>query len=352
MSLRCLPALIVACLAPAAWAQPGDFFLFPSGSRAFGVTSDGSTVVGAISPSGSSWQAFRWTAASGVQVIGAGMAKFISDDGSVISGISGTANTTTFRWTSATGMQTLGTGDVQGMSRTGARVTGVAGNGAEGFQWSAASGYQTLPHLPGAARTYGWNISGDGSTIVGSETIQPNGALAARWTAAGPSSLGLLPGGVADAAATCVSDDGSVIFGMAHGPNGYDTFRWTQQTGMVGLGVVAADFSAPLPIDCTPDGGIIVGNAGTRAFVWRLGSGPEDVQTVLEERYHLNLGNLVLERVSGISDDGRTIIGNGRDGSVPYGFVATLPWSIPSPSSATILVGAALIARRRRFSPI
>ena len=48
--------------------------------------------------------------------------------------------------------------------------------------------------------------------------------------------LGDLPGGVFSSSAGGVSADGSVVVGSGTSANGYEAFRWTQATGMVGLG--------------------------------------------------------------------------------------------------------------------
>jgi probable HAF family extracellular repeat protein len=48
--------------------------------------------------------------------------------------------------------------------------------------------------------------------------------------------LGDLPGVVSLALATGVSADGSVVVGNSQSANGLEAFRWTQATGMVGLG--------------------------------------------------------------------------------------------------------------------
>lgn len=78
-------------------------------SRAYGVSGDGSTVVGA-SGTGAVYEAFRWTQATGMTGLGkltgasTSVAKAASGDGSIIVGQSGTD---AFRWTSADGMQKL-----------------------------------------------------------------------------------------------------------------------------------------------------------------------------------------------------------------------------------------------------
>lgn len=340
-TLRHVIPLLVA--ASPALAQSGIFRSFPGPGNVYGMTPDGLTVVG-FQPSG----AFRWSDADGATILGPGRATAISADGSVIAGIQGT---NAVQWTSS-GVTTLGPGNSAYMSGDGSVVTGMRASGSsEGYRWSAQNGYQSLPDLPGvgAQSHQSWGISGDGQTVLGSVSYS-GGIPAVRYTASGASSLGTIPGGGnPDALASASSYDGGIIYGMGRGPHGYDTFRWTQDTGTVLLGVAAAGFGAPLPAACTPDGGIIAGSAGFRAFVWTIGSGPEDVQTVLEQHYGIDLGGLQLISVTSISADGRTVAGLASNGSYNQGWVAHLGWSIPSPGALPLIgIGAAVAVRRRR----
>lgn len=296
-----LSAVLLLASAGTAAAQSGTFRAFPPGSNAYGLSPDGQTVLGRDG----SGNAFRSTLTGPLTILGPGTAKRITADGTVIMGNVGS---NVFRWTQS-GTTIIGAGDLQGMSRDGSAAAGLQ------FQWSSAGGYGSLPSLPsgGAGQNrYAWAISGDGSTIVGSSTWFPGGAAPVRWTSAGALSLGAIPGGTSDAVGSAVSHDGSIIYGMGLGPTGYDTFRWTEATGMVGLGVTGPGFSAPLPLACTPDGGILVGNAVFRAFVWTMGAGPESVQDLLENVYGLDLGGLQLVSVNAISDDGTVIAGYGE----------------------------------------
>jgi probable HAF family extracellular repeat protein len=83
-------------------------------SEAFGVSADGSVVVGRSTNAGNFRRAFRWTAAGGMQDLGTlggfeSAAYDVSADGSVVVGDSTTTSgmTRAFRWTASTGMQDL-----------------------------------------------------------------------------------------------------------------------------------------------------------------------------------------------------------------------------------------------------
>ena len=63
-----------------------------------------------------------------------------------------------------------------------------------------------------------------------------------------------------------VSADGSVIVGTRHTDNGYtnEAFRWTQSSGIVGLGFLANDHHGSIATDVSADGSVVVGGGYTR----------------------------------------------------------------------------------------
>ena len=77
----------------------------------------------------------------------------------------------------------------------------------------------------------------DGSVVVGSSS-SASGYEAFRWTkATGMVGLGDLPGGEFRSDANSLSIDGSVVVGVGSSTSGPEVFRWTDATGMVGLGL-------------------------------------------------------------------------------------------------------------------
>ena len=48
--------------------------------------------------------------------------------------------------------------------------------------------------------------------------------------------LGDLPGGTFDSFATAMTPDGAAVVGIGTSASGTEAFRWTQASGMVGLG--------------------------------------------------------------------------------------------------------------------
>jgi probable HAF family extracellular repeat protein len=196
-------------------------------SWAYGVSGDGSVVVGASYSAAQELQAFRWTAAGGIQGLGFlaspanlarwGQAEAISADGSVIVGECRSNNSQNgmeaFRWTQAGGM--VGLGDLAGgafqswayaANNDGSVIVGRAtidgvsgpfggGSAPRAFIWDAVNGMRDLEQVlqnAGAPIT-GWNlqearsVSADGRTIVGTG-IGPDGTTQA-WIATVPAAV-------------------------------------------------------------------------------------------------------------------------------------------------------------------
>src|SRR5262249_40312080 len=115
------------------------------------ISADGAGVVGAYGMQASGPDApVRWTAAGTpelLRTLPAGLygAMFVSSDGSVISG-SYTQSTDIhfFRWTAATGVQVLGAGEVFGMSADGSVLVGTLGplfsTTHTAFRWTLSGG--------------------------------------------------------------------------------------------------------------------------------------------------------------------------------------------------------------------
>jgi probable HAF family extracellular repeat protein len=135
-----------------------------SWSWAYGVSADGSVVVGWAENAAWWRRAFRWTAARGMQDLGTlpggccSSASGVSADGSVVVGmaLNAAGKWRAFRWTAARGMQNLGTpsgdwSEAFGVSADGSVVVGKALNAAgqeRAFRWTAARGMQDLGTLP------------------------------------------------------------------------------------------------------------------------------------------------------------------------------------------------------------
>ncbi len=337
---------------------PGGSF----SSAAFGCSSDGSVVVGYGFPSGQ--KAFRWTAGGGMVALGTlpntygSGAEGCSGDGLVVVGQSGDE---AFRWTSNGG--TVGLGDLPGgyfwskarsASFNGNVVVGYgrADAGWEAFRWTTDGGMASLGDLTGGAtESQASHVSGDGSVVVGYGT-SASGKEAFRWTAdGGMVGLGDLPGGNFGSKAIACSTDGTIIVGGASSAAGYEAFRWTADGGMVGLGDLPGGIVISEAHDVSADGSVVVGIADMgaaiqKAFIWDAVNGIQSLQDVLIQQGD-DLTGWTLMNAEAISDDGRTIVGIGKNPSgQSEAFVATI---VPEPAALSLLAlcGLALIRHRR-----
>ena len=279
-----LSACVLSLIATTGWSQSLTWLgTLPGGgiSEAYGVSADGSVVVGMASNAARQWRAFRWTASGGMQDLGTlggiwSEALSVSADGSVVVGRASNAarQGRAFRWTASGGMQDLGTlggehSRALGVSADGSVVVGWAYNAASwprAFRWTALGGMQDL------GGSEAWEVSADGAVVVGTAYNATYRYRAFRWTAAGGmQNLGTLGGG--RSWAYDVSADGAVVVGWAENAAGqFRVFRWTASGGMEDLNITYASLLTngsvlSVAIAISPDGRYIVGwgyNAATR----------------------------------------------------------------------------------------
>jgi len=311
-------------------------------SEAYAVSGDGSTVVG-ISVSASGIEAFRWTRAEGMVGLGdlpggnfSSYAFGVSADGSVVVGISYSAkNREAFRWTESEGMVGLGNlgglwSSAEDVSADGTIVVGKSRTGSgqyQAFLWTLEDGMVGLGALPAASGSGASAVSADGSIVVGNI-----GAFGFRWT----ESEGMQPlrnptGESRNALVYDISGDGSVVVGMTRTDSGHpEAFRWTESEGMQLLGDLPGGNTFSRATATSADGSIVVGWSGTNvgssvgyydAFIWDSEHVMRNLTEVLRSQYALDLPIFALGAAKGISDDGLTIAGN----MGPIGWVVTLP---------------------------
>jgi len=311
---------------------PGGFF----GSVAYGVSADGSVVVGASVidspwPSPDLWEAFRWEngVMSGLGALPGGIfdsvALDVSADGSVVVGQSN--ENSAFRWENGV-MSALAAFIAYDVSADGSVVVGTPA-----FRWE--NGVMTmLGYLPGGALSGCYGVSADGSVAVGiSGSI--NGDEAFRWQNGVMTALGFLPGASVpgESWAAGVSADGSVIVGASRSeasPGMYEAFRW-ENGAMTPLGGLPREcFIVSTAYDVSADGSVVVGESRTgeddrdTAFIWTEPTGMLDLRQVLTA-LGLDLSGWELRDAGGISDDGLTVVGAGYSPYGTEGWIATLP---------------------------
>ncbi len=323
----------------------GDF-----SSAANRVSEDGSVVGGiSVSESGLQGEAFLWRAETGIVPLGdlpGGMFLSgvfgVSDDGLVAAGasISETSSLSnppleSFRWTLETGMVPLG--DLPGgqfssftlnVSGDGLVVVGDSdsASGREAFRWTEATGMVGLGDFAGGPfRSGAVNTSFDGSVIVGNG-VNAVGVEGFRWTeATGLVGIGDLPGGEIFSNATSVSNDGLVVVGRSASENssdvpltedgGAEAFRWTEETGLIGLGDLPGGIFSSRAIAVSGDGSVIVGQgngaSGEEPFIWDSLNGMRSLIQVLTNEFGLDLTGWSSLTVADLSADGSTVVGLG-----------------------------------------
>jgi probable HAF family extracellular repeat protein/parallel beta-helix repeat protein len=218
---------------------------FKSGASA--VSDDGSVVVGRGN-SDSGWKVVRWENGIITSLDFGGYAHDVSANGAVVVGYTRTpsVDSEAFRWTEAGGMQVLGMLDgfsnssALAVSSDGLVVVGASsGVGLlEAFRWTLTGGMQGLGDLPGGSecRSIARGVSADGSIVVGQGRSEL-GTEAFRWTlTGGMQGLGDLPGDDFYSNALAVSSDGLVVVGESRSePYTDEAFIWDATNGIRNL---------------------------------------------------------------------------------------------------------------------
>jgi len=347
----------LALLLGAGAARAGVTFeyLF-TGMYANSVSADGNAVAG---NNPSTWGAYLWTQAGGVQDLGLaptpspGGSPGISADGTrVASTILGADSTysTSGLWTQGSGWQQFippnGPPDlilidrnystVYGLSGDGSTVVGlywrnVSGAGAHAFKWTQAGGGIDLGSINGSSRANG--VDYDGNVIVGWTTDVTGSRLAAAWDHG--TIVGLTPAGNSGAEAQCVNPSGTIAAGYEYNPatTVREVARWTKTGGTWSatqhLGSVPGTEAGATGINVaegvSSDGKLIVGYCSfdgspfnTTGFVWTDSSGTIDVNTFLQANGVYVDPGFYIESCQCLTPDGTCIIGYGQDLVSPY----------------------------------
>jgi uncharacterized membrane protein len=291
-------------------------------STSYAATADGSTIIG-LSGTGTGFDAFRWTNASGIVPLGFATGSAIagsysiSGDGTVVVGYE-------FKQFSP----------------------GPAGINYDAVMWTPLTGVSSLA---AGAGSNAFDVSLDGRVIVGGGANVPAGGF--RWTAAeGVGSVGDLPGGDAISEALGVSGDGGSIVGRSESTQGSEAFRWTALTGIQGLGDLPGGKYDSTAWAASGNGLIVVGDSssgnplesnGYEAIIWDPVNGLRNLRDTLTRDYGLDLTGWSLVSARDISYDARTIVGYGinPDGNTEAWLARIEP--VPEPSTAMLFLIAA-----------
>lgn len=235
-----------------------------------------------------------------------------------------------FRWTRSSGLVALGNlpgGGIEShawaISPNGRYIAGASSSdvGWEAFLWSDEDGMIALGELPGGDVWSVANVVSDEAIVVGYSPSEASNTLseAFRWTRdAGMIDLGFLPQGRNPrSGAAAVLSDGRVLVSSSTDERS-QPFWWTKDAGMQGI-----DWDRSVR-GCTPDGSVLLigvpgpGGSGSQPALW---FGPDQV---------LPLGEIPdgLWRGVGwdLSDDASVVVG---DTVTAPGFTATM-WTAES----------------------
>ena len=317
--------------------------------KALGVSGDGSTVVGEIWD-GSQTQAFVWTRHEGLIPIGDlpggeffSTAQAASHDGSVVVGTgSAEHGSQAFRWTRETGMTPLprhpagGTSFAHDVSADGNVIVGAvlgAGVYMQGVAWRdggltsfAERGIASLAAVSANGDTVaGYGFASDLGTYNGGyegALLGPDGIV---WTTGDFRPYVWHP----ESQITGLSPDGRIAVGRGNYVFGPEAFVWSREEGSRLFVEFETSYGGSNATDISADGSIIVGQVTwtyPTAYLHDRFRGTRSLQTVLERDHGVDLGGLFLNVTTGISDDGRTLVGYASlPDTIKRSWIAVLP---------------------------
>ena len=342
MSSRLLGLVVLTGLAASGPASAQQLVNLPLGSWANDVTPDGEVVVGTYDyDDGFIW---RWRVEAAPTVILGGDMVGVSDDGSVVCGNildpGGSGNQVAGLWTAATGWQSLGSlpgtpalcgslSTAYDISGDGTTVVGLAwasGCDGVGFRWTAAGGMQVLqPLADGGNRCSA--ISGDGTALGG--FAQGTSARTPAYWAADTSGSVLDPNMLGEVWG--FNESGSKSVGSRWFSGGtYSAYIRDSQSGvMTNLGKLTSTW-AGIATDLSEDSSVIVGfdnlQLARKAWVWTSSDGMISLNNRLTA---LGVTAPPLLVCRAVSDDGSVVVGGGEAGAGgPFGiagFIVELP---------------------------
>ncbi|MFM9995597.1 MAG: PEP-CTERM sorting domain-containing protein [Phycisphaerales bacterium] len=173
-------------------------------------------------------------------------------------------------------------------------LAGLAGS-------AAAQSFTGLGAYPGSSLTLARGVSAGGAVVVGQASVSGS-PLPWRWTqSTGMVGLGFNGYGFA------VSDDGQVIAGSEGFPGPEEAYRWTPGSGMQELGYLNAGNNSSSAWAASADGSVIVGRSGVtsgpaqfEAFRWTQGGGMQGLGF---------LSGHTSSWAQGVSTDGTVVVG-------------------------------------------
>ena len=341
MSFRVLGLLLFTGLAASGPVAAQQFVSLPPGSVARDITPDGEVVVGGYGYGGGF--IWRWRVDPAPTIILEGALVGVSDDGTVACGNLdvGSNDGTAGIWTAATGLQTLGylpgsdplcgggLSSAYDISGDGTTIVGLSwGDSCSGlgFIWTAATGMQPLQSLASGHNRCS-SISGDGSVLAGfaQGTFSRTPAF---WN---PDTSGSVIDPDLMGEVHRSTEDGGQSVGTLYFTGSLFTafIRDNQSGAFTNLGQLQSGWAAAAS-DLSADASVIVGydyiSLSRKAWVWT------DVDGMIGLKERLTaLGVTVvpeLQSCLAVSDDGTVVVGMADVAGGPFGsgaFIAELP---------------------------
>ncbi len=340
-----LSSVAIAAVASTSGAARGEVlglgFLpgYDKNSSAFGISADGTTVVGRSEDAGASGVAFRWTEAGGMTLLAPSYSTALaaSGDGSAVVGyFQNGDHPEAFRWTAA-GLQALGTGGY-----TGSHAFGISDNGnyvvgqlysngvTQAFAWTEAGGIRPLGYFMGGTLSgRAFDVSDNGIVVGLSRMVSGQSqAFYKDLAVSGPiQGLGYLSGGTYSFANAITPNASFIVGASTDATNSVKAVRWSANAGGYD-GPVALDggggwyYSEATGVSI--DGSVIVGsyklNIGDidyHAFRWAEGGSMQSLDQWLKDS-GVDTTGWTLTNASAVSGDGGTIVGSGHFGSSSY----------------------------------
>ena len=266
-----LVGLFFPCLTNRVEAATFQSIGAPAGASSIDVVAisgDGLVVTGNIVLESGEAKVFRWTSDQGIDILDhrpainndRWNAYDLSADGSLILG--GWSNRRGL-WTVETGWQELPITGGEVMSSDGSVIAGQNAS-FRAFHWTSEAGTTLIDTRNSSVS----GVSGDGSVVVGTVRTACSGSTcqeAYRWTSeTGLVGLGTLETDqFAQSQSSAISRNGRVIVGVDRTAEFNPVpYRWTQETGMVALAppVQLTDNRWPTSMATSYDGNVLIGN--------------------------------------------------------------------------------------------
>ena len=316
-------------------------------SQAFGVSADGTAIVGTEYHRSGYRYATLWTSEAELTLLpgrsSTSRAYSVSADGDLVFGNYGSTMGARAHWARENGVYGLNTIDellnalvVSDDGRFAAGWTG--GTSSYRYHLEGTDVVQTtsLGPLSGSRSNNPTDISADGAAIVGVST-SGSYSQAFRWTESdGMVGLGELAGGNQYSMAYAVSGDGAVVVGTSVSSRGYEGFRWTESDGMQPLSGESSADMLRVAQATNYTGDIIVGNKAANdggAMIWTAEAGVRSLKELLTVDYNLDLDGWELASAQDITPDGTTIVGYGLnpDGQMEAWMISGLDLGVTGP---------------------